>query len=190
MIVMAKDRNQIDIEKLNSTDAKVKYAFAKEIVKIAAETPELIFEHYDDLMLHLSNKSDVIKWTAIDLIGYLSSADYSDKTEKMLPVLYDFVHGKSMITSNHAIFALGLIARNQPKFRPEVLQALLEVMNNEYKTADCKAIVMGNAIDVLKDFLDEVKLMPQAEEFARAAQECEREATRKKADSFMKKLKK
>ena len=36
-----------DLDKLNSQNPKIKYGFAKELVKIGSENPELLYEHFD-----------------------------------------------------------------------------------------------------------------------------------------------
>lgn len=103
-----------DLEKLNSQDPKIKYGYAKELVKIGAENPELLYEHFDYWVELLSSDNNILKWTAIDIIGYLSVADKDNRIEELMPDLFNLLHGDVLITCNHATFALGLIYQTNP----------------------------------------------------------------------------
>jgi hypothetical protein len=65
----------IDLERLNSKDPRIKYGFAKELLEIGANNPELLYDHMDYWTKMLASENKILKWTAIDIIGYLSAAD-------------------------------------------------------------------------------------------------------------------
>lgn len=64
-----------DFKKLTSSDPKTKYGFAKELLKIGVENPLQLYKHLDILITLLDEKNNILKWTGIDLMGYLSSVD-------------------------------------------------------------------------------------------------------------------
>ena len=61
-----------DLDKLNSQNSKIKYGFAKELLKIGSEKPEQLYEHFDYWAELMTSDNNILKWTAIDIMGYLS----------------------------------------------------------------------------------------------------------------------
>jgi len=93
----------MDFDKLDSRDPKVKYGFTKALLKTGAETPGLLYDHFDQWTRMLNSDNNIFRWTAIDIIGYLSSVDKEDKTDKLINNLLAFLHCGNLITCNHAI---------------------------------------------------------------------------------------
>ncbi len=68
-----------DLDKLKSQNPKIKYGFAKELVKIASEKPGLLYEHFDYWTELMTSDNNILKWSAIDIIGYISAVDKDNK---------------------------------------------------------------------------------------------------------------
>ena len=178
--------NTLDLNKLNSKDPKIKYGFAKELLRIGASAPEPLYEHFDHWTKMFSSSNNILKWTAIDIIGYISAIDKENKTYRTINNLFNFLHGGQLITCNHAIYALGLIAKNKPTNRTKIIKELLAVSEDTFETKECKDIAIGKVIETLKNFSDEIKDDKEVIKFISQAQRCERNATKKKADSLLK----
>jgi len=180
--------NKLELEKLNSTNPKIKYGFVKELLKTGAEKPGLLYEHFDYLIKLLDDKNNILKWTAIDIIGYLSSVDKENKVEKKIPKLLKLLHGGRLITSAHAIFALGLISQNKEKQKARIIKELISVSYDKFETTECKNIITGKVLDVLKLFPSDIKKNKTAVDFIKKALKNKRNATKKRAEKLLKKI--
>ncbi len=180
----------LNFDKLKSLDPKVKYGFVKELLKTGADKPELLYQHLDTLIGLTKNNNNILKWTGIDLIGYLSAVDKENIVDKQIPALKKFLHGGHLITSSHAIFALGLIAQNKPHHRKNIIAELLLIEKDNFDTEDCKDIATGKVLETFKSFLSDIKGDKDTLGFIQQAEKCKRPATKKKAIQLLNKLQK
>jgi hypothetical protein len=179
---------KMDFDKLDSRDPKVKYGFTKALLKTGAETPGLLYDHFDQWTRMLNSDNNIFRWTAIDIIGYLSSVDKEDKTDKLINNLIAFLHCGNLITCNHAIFALGLIAKNKPERRSEIILELLGITRDNFKSEECRNIAMGKVIEALKDFPETIRGNKKITDFLIRAGKSTRNATARKAEQLLKKI--
>lgn len=179
-----------DFSKLRSTDPKVKYGFAKELLKTGAENPQMLYNQLDLLISLLNEKNKVLKWTGIDLMGYLSSVDKGNKIDRQIQQLVKLLHDGHLITSNHAIFALGLIALNKREHKKKIIKELLLVDKDDFETNECKNIAKGKVLEVLKQFIPDILDDKEAIDFINRATENSRNATKKKAIELSNKIQK
>jgi hypothetical protein len=178
----------IDLKKLHSDDPKVKYGFSKELLQIVSEAPKVLYPHVQVWTGLLQQDNQILKWTAIDIIGYLSSIDTEDKIDPVISQLIDLLHGGHLITISHAISSLSRIASNKPKHRPKIWSELLNIRANTFKSDTCRDIATGKVLDVLKKIpLEETDLV-ELSKFIEKAGQCEWDATRKKAEIVKKRL--
>jgi hypothetical protein len=63
-----------DLKDLSSRDPKIKYGCAKKLVATAAKTPAKLYPYMDFFVDLLDSENQILKWTAIDIIGYLIKA--------------------------------------------------------------------------------------------------------------------
>ncbi len=182
--------SRFDFNKLKSKDPKIKYGFAKELLKIGAESPQQLYTHFDYLLTLLDEKNNILKWTGIDLMGYLSSVDQGNKIDGCIQPLIKLLHGGHLITCNHATFALGLIAQNKPQFKNQIFKELLLVDQGVFDTTECKNIAIGKVLEVLKSLISDIINNKVAIDFINRATENSRNATKKKAILLLDKIKK
>ena len=136
----------------------------------------------------LEHANNILKWTAIDLIGYLSAIDTENKINDLFPVLRTLLHGGQLITCNHAIFTFGLIGKNKPEYTRQVIDELLAIQNDTFDTDECKAIATGKVLDVFKSYGPNLRDTPEVLAFVREATSSRRDSTKKKAESLLKKI--
>lgn len=177
-----------DLDKLNSKDPKIKYGFAKELLKIASEKPEQLYEHFDYWAELMTSDNNILKWTAIDIIGYLSAVDKDNRIDCLMPDLFNFLHGGVLITCNHSIFALGLIAQNKPNFKEKIINELIAISQDKFETNECKNIATGKVIEAFKPFTSDIKNNKTVMAFIENATKSERNSTKKKAEQLLKKI--
>ncbi|MFZ4545066.1 MAG: hypothetical protein ACOYOA_13510 [Saprospiraceae bacterium] len=178
----------IVLDNLNSKDPKVKYGYAKELLKIGATKPEMLYDHFDEFLKLLSSSNNILKWTGIDLIGYLSSIDKDNKSDSTIEILLEFLHCGHLITCNHAIFALGKIAEKKPEQRKEIIDEFLKIQNDMFDTLECKNIAIGKVIDAIKPFSTEIRNNEKVINFIEAATTNDRISTKKKATQLLKRI--
>lgn len=172
-----------DFERLSSPDPDVKYGFVRELLAAAKTDPAGLYPYLDLFSGHLFNPNKILQWTAIDMVGYLSACDLERKTDLLLKKITALLHSGQLITCNHAIFSLGLIAQNKPYLREDIIRELLDVSNDTFKTGECKNIATGKVIDVLNKWPSEVKGNKRAEQFVLSACHNTRNATKKLAET-------
>ncbi len=177
-----------DLEKLNSQNPKIKYGFAKELLKIGSDNPELLYEHFDYWVELLASDNSILKWTAIDIIGYLSAVDKDNRIESLMPDLIKKLHGGVLITCNHAIFALGLIYQNKPNLKNAIIKELISIFGDKFETNECKNIAIGKVLEAIKPFVSEIKDNESVISFIENATKSDRNATKKKAEQLLKKI--
>lgn len=136
----------------------------------------------------MESDNTIFKWTAIDIIGYLSNVDKEDKIVEKINDLFNLLHAGKLITCNHAIFALGLIAQNKHHYLPQIIDELLAVSIDKFDTAGCKNIATGKVLDTLKLFLGEIRNDQKVVEFIRTATKKSRNSTKRKAEQLITKL--
>jgi hypothetical protein len=178
----------ISLDKLSSRDPRIKYGFAKELLKIGAHSPELLYNDLDYWIKMTGSDNNILKWTAIDIIGYLSAADKDNKTDKLVNNLLLFLHGGHLITCNHAIFALSLFAKNKPELRHSIINELISISKDQFDTEECKNIATGKVLEALKNFLDDTRNHKEAVAFVEQTKNNTRNATRKKAETLFKRI--
>jgi hypothetical protein len=180
----------LDFTKLKSSDPKVKYGFAKGLLKIGEENPEQLYTYLDDIVVLLKSENNVLKWTGIDLIGYLSAVDKGNKTDNQLIMLKKFLHGGYLITCNHAIFALGLIAQTRPQHKKKIIKELLVIEQDTFETDECKNIATGKVLEVFSQLLADIKADKDAIGFIQRATQNKRNSTKKRAIQLINKIQK
>lgn len=179
-----------DLEKLESKDPKVKYGFAKKLLEIGADNPELLYEHFDYWSELMMGTNNILKWTAIDIIGYLSATDKDFKVDGKIDELFELLHGGALITCNHAIFALGLIAKNKPQYFKSIIKELVAISHDKFETEECKNIATGKVLDTFKPFIAGINDDPAVIGFIEKATKSTRNSTKKKAELLLKKIEK
>ncbi len=175
-----------DFEKLNNKAPKVRYGFTKELLKTGASSPEKLYGFLDEIGKMIVHDNSIIKWTAIDLVGYISAVDTANKTDKFILHLLRYLHCGELITVNHAIFALGQMAQNKLGHRSKILKQLISIRKDSFETEECRNIATGKVIDTLAMFTAEVKKMKSALDFIKAATTSTRSSTAKKAIKLLK----
>ncbi|MGZ4042920.1 MAG: hypothetical protein ACXVO9_06950 [Bacteroidia bacterium] len=175
---------------LESKNPKEKYGRLKQLLIESKENPQRFYPDFDEWSGRLSDKNNFIKWAAIDIIGHLSAIDKDKKVDKQLNKLIKILHEGKMISSNHAVYSLCLIAINKPGLRNKIIKELLAVSCDKFETSECANIVTGKIVLALGDLAKYTILNKDALEFIKKARSNSRNATRKKAENLLKKIQK
>jgi hypothetical protein len=181
----------INLKDLSSNDPKVKYGCAKNLLFMTKDDPNKIYPYFDFFEELIENENNVLKWTAIDIIGLLSKIDEEKKVDKLMDKLFSLLNVGKMITANHAIKALGNIAITKPEHHEIITNELLKVEQYVYDTDECRNIAIGSVILVIGSYFGQFKnkkVKKAVIEFIERQTKNTRNATKNKAEKFLKKF--
>ena len=178
----------MNLDDFLSTNPRIKYACAKQSIIVSQDKPDQLYPDIDFFIKLLDSPNNIIKWTAIRVIGNLSRADREDKVSFILPRMLDFLRSGKLITVNNTILALTEIAKSKPEHSDRIMDELLKIEDFRLETTECTNIAVGKtliAFDRLKGLIkDKRKIIP----FIEKQKNNPRNATRKKALMLSKKI--
>jgi hypothetical protein len=176
-------------EKLKSVDTKEKYAFVKELLALGKENPKDLYLYLPQIIHMLDTGNNIIIWAGIELLGSLITVDKSHKIKLQLPRLYTYLNKGRMITANHAVTALSKIATVELELQDKIIEKILKTQEYEYDTEECKNILYGQIIKGMETCyptLHNGKTKKKVVEFIEKQKENTRNATKRKAEGFLK----
>lgn len=180
------DRDPICLEDLDSPRAEVRYACVRRVLSVSEKSPRFLLPHVGELTGLLESDNRIIRWTAIEALGAVLATGAVRKAAAGVDRLIRFLGRGEMIAANHAVRALGKVARGIPAFGPKIIPALLKVENRRYETPECRNIVLGKVLETFRNLPERVRWAKPLEAFARRQAHNRRPATRKKADKLLK----
>jgi len=185
----------INLEDLKSDDPKIKYCCAKQAIALSKTNPQEIYSDFDTFVALLDSEKNVLKWTALQVLGNLSTVDSENKIDKLIPRFLKFLHCGDLITSGNATLGLTVAAKNKPKYKTQILKEFLKIEKDIYYnkgeiSPECKNIAIGHSIDALADFIDDIKSEKLFIDFLKRQQKNTRPSVAKKANALMAKLQK
>lgn len=186
----SKIMNKINLNDFSSTNAKIKYACAKQAIAISKDNPTKLYPDFDFFVKLLDSPNNILKWTAIQVIGNLSKVDGKEKIDELLSRILGFLKLGQLITANNAILALTAIACNKPKHSNKIIKELLGVKNYGFETSECKNIVIGKVLLAFDRLQDQIRDKKEALLFIEKQINNPRNATGKKARILSKKISK
>jgi hypothetical protein len=145
-----------DLKEFFSDKPAVKYACAKQCVALAKDNPEILYPDLDFFANFLESTNQVLKWNALQTIGYLSKIDDKKEIDAILPKIISMLNSGSLITASNAAMCLTEIAKNKPYLRSKIFGELIKVEDYKYKTPECTNVVIGNVIKALVPFAKEL----------------------------------
>jgi hypothetical protein len=175
------------IDGLSAKEARVKYSCSKTLLLISLKDPAMLYPHIDLFEQLLENNNNILKWTAIDIIGCLAIIDMEQDIDRLMQKLYGLLACGNMITANHAIGALAGIASVRDDLQAKITEELLKVEGYKYQSGECQNIALGKVIIALDLFADDVSDRSEIHRFVKRQTKNTRNATRKKAEQFLKK---
>lgn len=186
---MKEPREQkINFQDLVSKKAKVKYGCAKRLLAMAKDSPDELYPYIDRLIELLNNDNQILEWTAIDIVGYLSRVDAKKKIDCLIERLFGLLGAGKLITANHAIGALAHIAVAKPRFQKQITEELLSVEHYDYETGECWNIAVGKVILAMGAYADRLEDKSAVIAFLKRQAGNTRNATKKKAERLLRKL--
>jgi len=182
--------NEMDFNKLFDKNPKVKYGMAKQFKIMAQENPSELYPFLDKFIPLLDNENNVIKWTAINIIGLLAKLDKENKIDPLLGKLYKQLNCGKMITVNHIIECLMFVSMAKPKYKNKITKELLKIKDYLYDTNECKNIIYGKMIEAFDKIVEDINKNKNVKAFIEEQSHNTRNSVKKKAEKLLKEAKK
>lgn len=147
----------------------------------------MLYPKLDFFISQLDNENNFLKWGAIEIIANLCRVDSAHHFENIFAKYISPIHGHHMITAANTIKAANKIAGIKHNLTEKIAEEILSVENADYETTECNNIVIGQAITTLNNLFPHLKSKKPVFEFVKRQVKNKRPATRKKAESFIRK---
>ncbi len=170
---------------LSASNSIIKHSYLKELVQIASQSPDKLYQHFDKIAKLLDSEDKIIKCTGIELLGYLSAVDTENKIDHLIKELIHYLHSGQLIVSNHAISALTLIAKTKSRYKCKIIREFLQLENDKFKTEECKNILIGKILEAFKQLLPEVKYNEHVIDFIIRAKLNKKSSVKNKASELL-----
>ncbi len=185
---MKSSTEKIDLADLQSDSAEVKYCCARNLIAIAKENPSRLYPHIDTFAKLLDGDNNVLKWTAIIIIGNLAKVDKEKKVDRLIGRLVGFLNAGKLITANNATMALASIAIAKPRYQKQITKELLKVEHYEYDTDECRNIAIGKVIEAIGLYSSQLKTRRRLSSSPRGKQKIHATPPGRKPNGFSKNL--
>ncbi len=178
---------------ISSATARTRFASAKILRMISEENPEILYANMDFFVNLLDSENNILKWNAIDIIANLTVIDTENKFNRLFRKFYGHLYDGSLITAGHIVENSGRIALAKPEFQGEITKELLKVEKIPLPTKECRNILIGKTVKTFDVYYSKVKDKGHKDKiisFVKSQLNNPRNATKSKAERFLKKLEK
>ena len=172
---------------LQTTEARIKYGSNKVLIIISEKNPSVLYPKLDFFTDQLDNDNNFLKWGAIEIIANLCQVDLTHHFENIFSKYFSPIHGHQMITAANTIKAAVIIAAYKHNLTEKIAEEILKVEEADYETTECNNIVIGQAIKSLDELFPQLKTKEPVFAFVKRQLKNKRPATRKKAETFIRK---
>ena len=173
-------------EGIYSTNANIKFGCAKILRTISQKNPKELYPKIDFFIDLLDSTNNIFKWNAIDVLSNLSGVDTEKKFEKVFQKFYGLLSDESMVTAAHVIDNFGKIATAKPHLTQKITKELLNIEKIS-RNQECMNILLGKAILAFSIYFDQIDNKDVVISFVKRRLNSTRNATRVKAEKFLKK---
>jgi hypothetical protein len=181
------------LDGISSATARIRFASAKVLKMISEKKPEILYPSMDFFVNLLDSENNILKWNAMDTIANLTTIDTENKFDRLFRRFYGYLCDGSLITAVHVVDNSGKIALAKPKFQDEITKELLKVEKIPLPTEECRNILIGKTIKAFDVYYGKVEAKSHREKivsFVKSQLSNPRNATKSKAERFLRKLEK
>jgi hypothetical protein len=171
---------------LSDPKPAVRYKCEKILRIVGGIKPELLYPHFDFFLSMLDCENSFLKWGAIRTVANMARVDVRNRFEAIFDKYFSPVPGPVMITTANTIGGAAVIALAKPGLAGRIAREILKVEKARYKTAECRNVAIGHAIDSFDRFYEHIPDKPRILRFVRRQLTNPRPAVRKRAETFLK----
>jgi hypothetical protein len=126
----------------------------------------------------------------LDIIANLTTSDSDNKFDTLLFRKYcSFLHEGNLITAAHVVENLEKVAQVKPQLQDEITERLLRVEDIPLPSEECKNILVGKTINAFNSYYSQITNKERVIAFVKRHLNNSRNATKVKAERFLKKWK-
>lgn len=190
-VIKKPTRINIVIKGTMSDKGNVKFGSTKILRLIGEQHPKILYPHMDFFIELLDSDNNILKWNAQDIIANLLEVDTERKFDPIFKKYYSYITDEVMITAGHVVENSGKIALARPQFREEITKHLLAV-DKIPRDQECQNILSGKAILSFGMYYNEMDNENKSKiiSFVKRQLKSTRNATKKKAEAFLKRFNK
>jgi hypothetical protein len=174
------------LDGLDAKAAGVKFGCAKVLRIISEKKPEALYPYFDRLTSFLESDNAILRWGAIIILSNLAAVDSAQRFARLFRGYYGVIAGPDMIAAANVMAASPKIARAHPRMAERIKNEILKVERATYKTAECRNVALGHAIDALAAFYDLIRERDTVLAFVRRQLGNPRRAVALRAARFLK----
>jgi len=174
------------IEGVGNRNVRVRFGCFNVLVKISDLNPKIIYPHFDTFIGYLESENSVLKLGAIKIIANLSKVDSEDKFDEIFDKFYAFLSDPGMTSAANVCKGSVTIAKSKPYLAEKIIDQLLQVNKNIYKTDECKNILIGHVISSLSSLVEKTYKKEEIRNFVRMNEKNPWKGTKTKAEKFLK----
>jgi len=174
---------------ISSTNPKIKFGCAKVLRTISEKNPQMLYSKMDFFANLLDSENNILKWIAIDIIANLTIVDSNNEFNRLFKKFCGFLYEGSLITAGHVVDNSGKIALSKPELQDKITEELLKVEEIPLPTKECRNILIGKTIKAFEVYCDKIRDKDKVVSFVKRQLDNPRNATKAKAEKFLKRLK-
>jgi hypothetical protein len=171
---------------LNADKASVRFRSSKVLLLISKGKPAVLYPHIDSVFGLLESENNIMKWGAIHMIGDLARVDSKKKIDRILGRYLEPIPGPELVAATNVIGGAAKIGAAKPNLTDKIVRAILKAEKGRYRTSECRNIVLGHAIEALDQLFSQSKQKEPIAKLVKRQLKNRRNATRKKAERFVK----
>lgn len=172
---------------LQAERQQIKYGTIKVLTIISENNPSVLYPKLDFFAAQLNNENNILRWGAITIIANLCRVDSAHHFENIFSKYFSSLHSHKMISAANTIKASAVIAKAKHNLSDKIADEILSVEKEDYETSECNNIVIGQAIKTFDELFPQLKSKKPVFEFVHRQLDNSRAATKKKAETFIKK---
>ena len=177
---------------ISSTSPRIRYGFDKILRIISEENPEKLYSQMDFFIDLLDSDKRILKWNALYIIANLTKVDVENRFDDIFDKYYGLLNAEYMVTVANVVGNSGKLAKAKPHLTQKITNELLKIENLTIKshlTQECKNIILGHAISAFGTYFDQIENKDEVISFVKRQLNNTRNATKVKAEKFLKKIK-
>ena len=155
---------------------------------VSQKIPVSLYPRFDFFAKLLGADNNFLKWDAARILANLATVDSEGKLEPLLNRYFRPIRGPAMITAANIIAGTATIALARPDLADRITRAVLKVERANYRTAECRNVAIGHAVESFNRFFGLLSAKEKAAviRFVRRQLANRRNAVRTKAAAFLK----
>jgi len=173
---------------IHSVNPRIRFESAKVLRIISGRKPEMLYAQREVFVNLLDSENNILKWNAIGIIANLTTIDPHNEFDRLFKKFYGLLHEGSLITAGHVVDNSAKIALSKPKLQEEITKELLKVEKIPLPTEECRNILIGKTINAFQLYYDKINDKDAVISFVKRQLNNPRNATKVKAEKFVKRF--